>query len=265
MDERLFFAIDTICPWPEEFPEGRVLLEKDRHMTLAFLGETNATALMAALPKAPVPAFRIGLAGCFDEPLFLPVKHPRTAGWHVRLFEGEETFFLYRQQLVDWLVEAGFLHRPERDFLPHTTIARNPKNLSEWKDSFSSYPLYLRDIHLYRSLGRSRYESLWSYPILAPFEEVEHTADLAFLVRGKDWDSLYLHAGLALAFEFPPLLAFFEIKKPCASFAELIVGLNDLVSKADAELGAPFKAVSYHGDVTICANGIWEWEMIVDV
>ncbi len=259
MEEMLFFAIETICPWPDLFPKGRILSERDRHMTLAFLGQVDPVSLLSRLHDFPDPGFRVGLAGCFDAPLFLPEKHPRTAGWHVRLFEGGEMFVQFQRKLASWLC------LPEKDFLPHVTLARDPKDLSEWRQTFSLRPLYLQHIHLYKSLGSSRYESLWQYPILPPFEEKEHTADIAFTVRGEDWKSLHLHASLALAFQFPPLLPFFDAERNPHEFDELIEGLNCLIARADAECGAPFKAVSYHGDVSVRRDGIWEWEMIVDV
>jgi hypothetical protein len=228
-------------------------------MTLVFLGQTDLASMLERLSGFPDPGFRIGLAGYFDAPLFLPEKHPRTAGGHVRLFEGEETLARFQQKLVSWL------RLLEKDFLPHVTIARDPKDIPEWKEAFSPLPLYLQHIHLYKSLGFSEYESLWHYPILPPFEEQEHTADIAYTVRGESWQSLQLHASLALAFQFPPLLPFFEPKQKPTNFTELIGGLNRLIAKADAECGAPFKAVSYHGDVRVSPEGIWEWEMIVDV
>lgn len=265
MEQRLFFAIETISPWPDAFPKGRVLAERDRHITLAFLGSTDVPSLLSRLNALPDPGFQIGLAGCFDRPLFLPEKHPRTAGWHVRLFEGEELFLLFRQKLASWLVDEGFMSQEEKSFLPHATIARDPEDLIAWREAFSMLPLYLCNIHLYRSLGHSKYESLWSLPILPPFEEKEHTADIAFTVRGTDWSSLYLHAGLALAFQFPPLVSFFENDRRSIGFTDLVARLNALVARGDAVYGVPIKAVSYHGDVEVNAQGLWEWEMIVDV
>jgi hypothetical protein len=45
---------------------------------------------------------------------------------------------------------------------------------------------------------------------------------------------------------------------------EIVMQLNEIVSHADAELGCPFKAISYHGNLNKKA-AVWEWEMIVDV
>ncbi len=40
-EKRLFFGAEVSAPWPKELPQGRVLEEKARHLTLAFLGETR--------------------------------------------------------------------------------------------------------------------------------------------------------------------------------------------------------------------------------
>jgi len=38
-----------------------------------------------------------------------------------------------------------------------------------------------------------------------------------------------------------------------------------MVAQADQEIGAPFKAVSFHGNIVKKNNQLLEWEMIVDV
>jgi hypothetical protein len=75
---------------------------------------------------------------------------------------------------------------------------------------------------------------------------------------------LHCHAQLALAFKFPPLVNFFT-SDWSDSFAQMIFSLNALIGSADAELGCPFKAVSYHGQAKPDAQKILHWEMIVDV
>jgi RNA 2',3'-cyclic 3'-phosphodiesterase len=37
-----------------------------------------------------------------------------------------------------------------------------------------------------------------------------------------------------------------------------------MVTASDVEVGCPFKAVSYHGEIHE-SNGLLQWEMIVDV
>ena len=96
--KRLFLAMEVIAPWPEEFPEGRVFLETDRHITLVFLGNCDLPLTIQILQEFPDPGFQIGLAGIFDRPVFLPDFHPNTVGWHVRLLEKSDRFFYFRQK-----------------------------------------------------------------------------------------------------------------------------------------------------------------------
>jgi hypothetical protein len=197
----------------------------------------------------------------FDRVLFLPPRAPRVAAWHVQLLEGEERFFLYQKELVRWLKQRGFALR-EKDFLAHVTIARAPIAKQKWQEAFRSAPLFVKDIQLCKSLGFSKYEVLWKYPILAPFDEIEHTADIAFRIRGKTLAELRLHAQLALGFHCPSLLSYFE-KRQVADLQEIVQSLNRTIARCDAEQGCPFKAVSFHGRIE--EGTFLEWEMIVDV
>ncbi len=260
-DKRLFFGFEVISPWPETMPPGRVLLETDRHLTVAFLGNTNLTHLTELLGSLPPLPFKIGLAGIFDKPVFLPKGTPHVAAWHIHWIEAEEIFRQAQKALVFWLKVKGF-HPREGEFLPHVTIARSPFSIHEWKESFEKRPLFIRNLHLCESLGSSRYQIRWSYPVLPPFEEKEHTADIAFTVRGSSMRDLHLHAQLALSFHFPPLVDYFTFQE-VGSLDEIVQSLNAVIGKADQELGSPFKAVSYHGQVAKAET--LEWEMIVDV
>jgi len=252
--KRLFFGMQIGAPWPEELAPGRILLEEDRHMTIAFLGDVDLEKIQGMVSSFPNPSFDLGIAGIFDRPLFLPDRTPRVAAWHVQFLEQKEEFLQFQRDLVSWLNinEKG-------EFMPHVTIARSPFQISEWKNSFQKLPMYLKDIHLLESLGHSKYEIRWSFPILAPFEEIEHTADIAFRVRGKTLAQIYLHAELALSFHFPPFIRYFE-EKEVRNHEEIVQALNGSIARADAEQGCPFKAVSFHGEIK---EG--EWEMIVDV
>ncbi len=236
---RLFFGMEVIAPWPEEFPNGRTLLEADRHLTLAFLGDTN----MPDLQTFPNPPFSIGLAGFFDRPIFLA----HVVAWNIRWLE--DRLLPYQKALSDWL-------NIPREFLSHVTMARQPYDRRAWKESFTPLPLYVKNIRLYESLGFSKYKILWEHPLLAPFDEMEHTADIAFRVRGN----LFLHAQLALAFHFPSMIRYFE-KREIENLEEIVTVLNAMIARADSEIGCPFKAVSFHG----MQNQDREWEMIVDV
>ncbi len=248
--KRLFFGIEAVAPWPEELPEGRRLLESDRHLTLAFLGERDPSSI--DLDSFPIPPFSIGIGAIFDRPLFLPERSPRVAAWHAHFLELKEEFLEFQKKLVSWL-------DLKEKFLSHVTIARAPFSVREWKDRFQKLPVFFQNIHLYESLGYSRYKPIWTYPILSPFTEIEHTADIAFQIRGKSIGQLFLHAQLALSFHFPPLVSYFDFSEP-TTLDEAISMLNGIISRADSEIGTPFKAVSFHG--LLEQN---QWEMIVDV
>jgi RNA 2',3'-cyclic 3'-phosphodiesterase len=263
-NKRLFLGMEVIAPWPSEFPNGRILLEPERHLTLFFLGDRELPDMINLMQEFPDPGFRIGLAGIFDRPIFLPNHEPKTAGWHVRLLEQNELFLDFHQRLCRWLEEKRFSSRdPKGGFLAHVTIARQPFVIQDWKKAFCPLPLFLKNIHLCESLGSSHYKICWTHEILAPFETLEHMADLAFLIRGETYEQLFIHAALALSFQFPPLIHYVEKNMP-QEMDELIFQLNQIISRADAAEGCPFKAVSYHNAVNSPAK-IMEWEMIVDV
>jgi hypothetical protein len=40
--------------------------------------------------------------------------------------------------------------------------------------------------------------------------------------------------------------------------------LNEAIARVDEQMGTPFKAVSFHGDIQE-EEGVLKWEMIVDV
>ena len=262
-NKRLFFAFDVASPWPDEMPSGRILLEQDRHMTVAFLGNAHLEELKSLLDSFPGVPWPLGISGIFDRPIFLPHRAPNVAAWHIHWFEGEEPFLRFQKEIVAWLKERGFQPKDHGgEFLSHVTIARKPFFIHEWKLAFAKRPLFLSNLQLCETLGSSRYRVCWSRPLLAPFEEKEHTADIAFIIRGVSFQNVHLHAQLALSFHFPPLVGYFSFEE-VRSLEEIVASLNAIIGKADQEIGSPFKAVSYHGNLK--GNEILEWEMIVDV
>lgn len=257
MQNDLFIAFGIEAPWPFHFPEGRIIVEKDRHLTLVFIGKTEKT-----LQNFPIPSFDIGLAGKFDKCLFLPTHQPRVVAWHADWLEKKE-IETYRLALCHWLQKQEIILSDRKEFLSHVTLARSPFNIAHWQQHFSPLPFYLSGIHLFKSLGFSQYESLSHHTLIAPFEEIEHTADRAFLIRGKTLRTLYDHAMIALAFHYPSLLNY-SIFEKCESLQEVIAALNQSIFLADKEIGAPYKAVSHHGHIKEQPKYL-EWEMIVDV
>jgi SHS2 domain-containing protein/2'-5' RNA ligase len=266
MMKRAFFAFETIAPWPEKLPSGRILKEQDRHLTVAFLGQTDFLKLQPLLETCPLPDFKVGKGGIFNKCLFLPERHPNVAAWHIEWLDNPENIESYRETLILWLQENDiFIDTRHARFLSHVTIARKPQKPDEWKKAFHPLPVMITNLHLYESLGNSQYRPLWTHPIKAPFEEIDHTADIAFVIRGKNLVELHNHARLGLAFHFPSFLRAFSETAAAKTLDDIIIDLNATVASLDQEEGCPFKAVSFHGSIAEQSDKTLEWEMIVDV
>lgn len=262
--KRVFFAFDIDAPWPERLPKGRILDEQARHMTVAFLGNIEFEPLQAILKDVPPLPIPVGIVGRFDECLFLPERHPRVVAWHIDWLEHGDLIASWQKELVTWLQSFGFMPDARKDLLPHSTLCRAPFNPRQWQKAFTPLPLCIKGLHLYQSMGNLKYEPIWSYPNLSlPFEEVEHTADIAFKITGLTLAEIYRHAFIALAFKFPPLLTLYA-DKDFDSVTDIIIELNNQLSEMDERMGCPFKAVSFHGDIVHDRN-LLTWEMIVDV
>ncbi len=256
--QRLFFGFEIDVPWPHEYPIGRLLSEKERHITLAFLGFVDPIPLQESIERIPLPPFSISPIGVCNQVLFLPEKHPRTVSWHIGWLSKELEILHYRSELLKWLQKIGY-RLDNRPFTAHVTIARMPFEKEGWLQTFTILPCMIKALHLYESIGNLHYPSRWKFPLQPAFEEFEHTADLAFFIHAQTLQELYCHAALALSFKFPPLVQYIKMQNP-KDLYDVIQGLNQLIATADQELGCPFKAVSYHGQFK--ENS---WEMIVDV
>jgi len=261
---KLFVALEAHAPWQETFPPGRILDEEARHLTLAFLGESPLDKAVEVVSSLP-PPYPVGPIAITDKLLLLPHRHPRTAGYHFELIRDPEPLQTFYSKLLTTLQEAGLTpSHPERPLLNHITVARHPEELDTWKETFAPLPLFLKDLHLYESLGYSKYRSHYCLSAKPPFEEIPHTADIAFHIWGKTITDLYFNAACALAFHFPPLIIQTLSSTPFDDLGEVVIALNELVAKTDEEMGCPFKAVSFHGEIAEQDNLLY-WEMIVDV
>lgn len=261
--KRLFFALEIQAAWMYPLPEGRILKEENRHVTLAFLGNKSLSQMQNDLKNFPLPCPLLGLTGWCDHLLFLPKGMPRVVAGHIDWLD-PQAFFHIHQELSSWLIAHGY-KIDTRKILSHVTLARAPFNEKKWREAFFPFPLVAKSLNLYESIGNLHYRSMWSLPFTAPIEEIEHTADIAFQIRGKDIQQIFLHAQLALAFKFPSMFHYFSDGSGIQSLDDVIIQLNRNVSRADAERGCPFKAVSFHGKVTTEERGFMLWEMIVDV
>jgi hypothetical protein len=150
-------------------------------------------------------------------------------------------------------------------WLPHVTIARTPFDKRKWIDTFRPLPLYAPSIHLYESLGERHYRSLFAWTFSPPFTPIPHTADIAFRLAADSPSALYASACTALAFWHPPLLSHFPPAPSEVSTERLAQALNEAVFRLDVEEGCPCKAVSLAGGIGENREGIWEWEMVIDV
>lgn len=256
----LFFGAGITAPWPSPLLSGRIVEPTSRHVTLAFLGAVPYAALEPALPSFPKPPFLVGIAGVASALLLLPQHTPRVVALQLDGFAALEA---YQNVLHEWLEGLGY-SIDKRPFLPHVTLARRPFATAEWRAAFSPLPIVCSALHLYESAGDLQYRSLWLHPLVPPFEEMEHVADIAFRIRGQSVQMMHLHAQTALAFVCPALLPYFR-KQHEESLDAIIIELNEAIAKADEAFGCPFKAVSFHGQIVQESAQILQWEMLVDV
>lgn len=262
--KRLFFAFEVSAPWPSDLGQGRLIAEGDRHLTLAFLGLQNFAALQQNLDKLPLPPFDIGPVGTLNECLFLPPQKSRVVAYGLALNQKHSQLEYYQRKLCQALAELGLHFSEYPRYLPHVTLARAPFDAQIWKNSFVPLPCFLKNLHVYESAGALKYRPLWSYPLHPPFTEIDHTADVAYKIYGHDLAQIGLNAFWALFFQAPQMLAYWKEIPPYTSLDELIIALNRMISTVDAQEGLPLKAISFHGSLKSCQNGL-EWEMIIDV
>lgn len=261
--KRLFFGAQVEAPWPKDYPNARMIPEEVRHLTLAFLGQNSFSKFKKILPFIPRPSFVIGPVGIAKELVFLPKETSRVVASSIDWLKTNEPLNTYQKELSDWLQEQGY-SLDQRPFFPHLTIARAPFDKEQWQEHFTPLPFFIKAIHLYQSMGNLQYQTLWQCSLLPPFDELEHTADIAFLIRGHSIQELHRHAQIALTFKFPPLIKFYTSHLQ-NSLEEIIISLNERIALADADVGCPFKAVSFHGTIKPDEENILHWEMIVDV
>lgn len=262
--KRLFFGLEVQAPWPSHLPRGRLLDESHRHLTLAFLGNIPYQPLLKLLDTFPKPPISVGSVGYFDSCLTLPPRHPHVVAWHVHWSDDNTPIIAFQKSLMEWL----FLNEyptDSREWKPHVTLCRQPFNPRDWEKAFRPLPLFTGSIHLLESIGNLKYIPIWTASIPHPFEEIEHTADLAFKIRGENLQQIYLHAFTALAFKAPEFLDFFISIPSIHSLDEIIFALNDMIAKMDGAIGCPMKAVSFHGEIITLPDSLLQWEMIVDV
>jgi len=261
---RLFIGASVVTVWPNAFPSEEIIKERNRHITILFLDgqDDNSKNLLKTFPK---PESVLSMAGFFSKYIGLPKRSP-----HLVAMEGEMITGInlenYRNQLLKWSESQGIdFKKPKRPFYPHLTICRKNPDISKWESEQIKIPFYVDEINLYQSMGNSEYEKLKTYSLVPIFEEISHTADIAFTIRGESLQSIFINAQIALSFVCNSFIDFLETNKEISSQDQIIMQLNKIIANVDIEVGSPFKAVSFHGSFTKSENGFYQWEMIVDV
>lgn len=259
---RVFFGFEVRAPWEDEVLQGRKIEERYRHVTLAFLGNLSREKIEELLKQIPKPEMPLGPCAILDHTLLLPESHPRVMALHMEFLD--ERVLKFQKVLMQSLHRLD-LGSDQAVWLPHVSLCRKPFSYELWQAHFVRLPCYLGSFHLYESVGELCYKPLWSYDVPPPFEEIEHRADIAYCVHGKDLQELYVHASMALAFQDPHFLTAWPCRPVLFSLEELVMALNEQIAKIDHLRGCPFKAVSFHGEVEACRQNLLKWDMIVDV
>lgn len=259
--KRLFFGLPAFCKWPQSLPEGRIVKEENRHLTLSFLGSCDWEKMQKLLVNFPGFQRKVGAASLFSQALFLPINHPQVVAWKVQ----ENSFFYQKikNELDNWLKKQN-CKQDQKPFLPHVTIARFPFPRDPWQKHFINLGVQFHELHVYESFSFSEYRSLWKWNFLPPFEEISHIADRAFIIRGENIQEIYEHAKIALFFDDPLYFPYVEFQKKVTSLDETVIALNDLIALCDKKIGSIYKAVSFAGELKK-ENSVYSWEMIVDV
>jgi 2'-5' RNA ligase len=262
---RVFIALSLDAVWPEVYPPGKLIPDESKHMTLVFLGAVSHPTLTQIKSGFPDPSWMLGPAGFFDAVEFLPPRAPRVVVWHAK-WVYDPGVATYQTQLKNWVSSLG-IQVERRVFLPHVTLARSPFEMDSWKKQFVPLPFCVTGVHVFRSFPNSVYQSLWERPLKPVFEELEHTADRAYSIRGRTYADLLSHAWLTLSGVEPGLLTLPFPRSQVQNLNQVVEQINVNLSMADEQIGVPVKAVSYAGDVKpVTQTQPWiEWKMICDV
>ncbi|NGX34607.1 MAG: RNA 2',3'-cyclic phosphodiesterase [Candidatus Anoxychlamydiales bacterium] len=264
--KRVFFGFEVFSNWLQTPDEKKVISENNRHITLLFLGENKILDIEFFLNNIPLLDLKTAPVGFFDEILFLPKNHPRLIAYKANFMDKEKRIQKFQKNIFDFFKNKNFEIKQNKDnFLPHITVCRNEFNIDEWKKSFEPFAFYVKSFNLFESLGNSEYKNLWKKEFIKPFEEIPHTADIAFEIKGETFLDLLHSAFIALSFKENKFLKYYKELKNVISIDDVIINLNELVTKAEIDgIHMPFKAISFHSDIKREDN-ILSWEMIVDV
>lgn len=259
---RFFLAFEVSSPWNEE-PPGRYIKKGYRHLTLIFIGKLKRESMEEISKNIPLPSFKVGPSAIFDKILFLPRFRPNVVAYEVNWL-GNDYPIIYQKELLNFFEKNGVAIKNSRPFLSHVTLCRRPFKRSKWKIYFKKLPLYIESLTLFESFENSRYKRIWKREFVPPFVEIEHTADIAFHIRGKNFLELFKNGFIALSFKSPKIINYFSLPEKIDNIDDVIIALNNIITRCDIAIGSDFKAVSFQAKVEM-EEKIIKWEMIVDV
>jgi 2'-5' RNA ligase len=194
--KNLFLAFEIKGQWPASFPKARLIPDAYRHLTLAFIGPYDNSSVMNVVPTIPRFKDTISPSGRLDNLIFLPPGIERIAVLIPQFFDMPAVMNYQKEVSGDLLRKLGL--QEKRSFLPHVSIARAPFDHKEWKEISWNIPFYVSSLSLYQTVASLRYDILWKQPYTPPFDEIDHTADLAYTIRGRNLSELFSHALLCL-------------------------------------------------------------------
>lgn len=264
--KRFFFGFEIETLWPKIPQEKKLISEKNRHITLLFLGDVLAEDVEKHLNFLPLFDFKIAPVGFFDKILFLPKNQPRLVAYKANFMDKNQKIEKFQKDLFDFFKNKKKSIKQNQNFLPHVTICRNNFSKDLWEQSFEPFAFYIKSFNLFESLGHSEYKTLWrAKNLIKPFNEIPHTADIAFEIKGVNFSDLLYNAFIALSFKEKKILNFYKELKNVYSIDDVIINLNEIVTIAEIQgIHMPFKAISFHSDIKT-EKDILTWEMIVDV
>ncbi len=268
---RFFFGYDIKAPWPENEPKGRIIPFESRHMTARFIGTCLRSQIINAITSFDFDPFF--LTGILNAIILLPAKDPHCLSLVFKPIMGAQSSIdlqiSLEKLLLDTRIDTRLLQQNHIERLPHVTLCRTPFDAEEWRKEFHPLTCYCSELTLFETVGPLKYHKIKSWPLLSPFEVLDHTADLAFWIHGRNYTELFYNALLALSFFYLPFSKFIPTQHPSFTHLGIVIdSLNEVISKIDIEIGSPFKAVSRHERTEhklVCDIQMMSWEMIVDV
>jgi len=263
--KRLFLGFEIFTHWPELPKEKKMIDEENRHITLLFLGDNSISSIKSYMDNLPQLDLKVGAVGFFEKCLFWPIKHPRLVAYGIDFFENNNLMEKFQKDLVEFFKSKNHQIREKNNFLPHVTICRDHFDVTKWQRNFRPFPLYIKSFNLYESLGHSEYKTLWKKDYIRPFDEIPHTADIAFTIKGESYNELLYNSFIALSFKSFDFFDYYSELRSIKNVDDIIIKLNDIITKAEIKgLSMPFKAVSFNSHIEK-KDDIFSWEMIVDV